>query len=99
MPFEAEWFSSAICLTMLHHVPSVEQQDGLLSEVGRVLQPGGVFIGSDSTASVRFRLYHLGDTCVPVEPDGFGERLRRIGFGDVKVSRAPGTFRFRATRS
>src|SRR5207245_3378459 len=75
MPFEDARFSTVICFTMLHHVPSVDQQDALLSEVARVMRPGGVFIGSDSTASVRFRLYHLGDTCVPVDRDGFGGRL------------------------
>jgi SAM-dependent methyltransferase len=99
MPFEDGRFSSAICLTMFHHVPSAELQDALLAEAGRVLRPGGTFLGSDSTASLRFTLYHLGDTCVPVEPDAFGERLRRAGFADAKVSRAKGTFRFRAVRA
>ena len=98
MPFEDGRFSAAICLTMFHHVPSVEAQDALLAEVGRVLRPGGIFLGSDSTASLRFTLYHLFDTCVPVDPDGFGERVLRAGFVDPRISRAGRTFRFRARR-
>ena len=98
MPFEEGRFSSAICLTMFHHVPSAASQDALLAEASRVLRPGGVFLGSDSTASVRFSLYHLFDTCVPVDPDRFGERLSRAGFGQARISRAKGSFRFRARR-
>ena len=56
-------------------------------------------MGSDSTMSVRFRLYHLRDTCVPVDPDRFGERLQRTGFEDARISRAKGSFRFRAVRA
>jgi ubiquinone/menaquinone biosynthesis C-methylase UbiE len=97
MPFEDDRFSSAICLTMLHHVPSVAEQDSLLSEVRRVLRPGGIFFGSDSTASLRFRIYHLFDTCTPVDAERFPDRLRRAGFIDLKAQRVPGAFRFRAT--
>jgi len=32
-------FDSAVCFTMLHHVPSAALQDRLLSEVARVLRP------------------------------------------------------------
>jgi ubiquinone/menaquinone biosynthesis C-methylase UbiE len=98
MPFEGGRFSAAICLTMFHHVPSVQKQDALLAEATRVLRPEGVFLGSDSTTSLRFRLYHLGDTCVSVDPDAFGDRLLRAGFRDPRVSRASGSFRFRAVR-
>jgi ubiquinone/menaquinone biosynthesis C-methylase UbiE len=98
MPLEAGRFSAAICLTMFHHVPSPAQQDALLAETARVLPPGGVFLGSDSTTRFRFRVYHLGDTCVPVDPDRFGERLVRAGFIDPRISQATGSFRFRAVR-
>jgi ubiquinone/menaquinone biosynthesis C-methylase UbiE len=40
-------FDTAVCLIMLHHVPSAELQDRLLSEVARVLRPGSSFIGCD----------------------------------------------------
>ena len=98
MPFEDGRFTSAICLTMFHHVPSAASQDALLAEACRVLRPGGVFVGSDSTASLRFSLYHLFDTCVPVDPDRFGSRLERAGFAEPRISRANGAFRFRARR-
>src|SRR5439155_9853609 len=76
MSFPDASFRSAVCFTMLHHVPSRELQDGLLAEAHRVLKPGGLFIGSDSTSSFRFRLFHVLDTCVSVEPDRFAARLR-----------------------
>jgi ubiquinone/menaquinone biosynthesis C-methylase UbiE len=98
MPFEDARFSAAICLTMFHHVPSASLQDRLLAEVCRVLRPGGLFLGSDSTDSFRFRLYHLFDTCVPVDPERFPARLEAAGLADPKVGRANGSFRFRATR-
>src|SRR5262249_6071115 len=45
MPFADCRFSAAICLTMLHHVPTRALQDRVLSEVCRVLQPGAPFVG------------------------------------------------------
>lgn len=98
MPFEDGAFSGAVAFTMLHHVPSPELQDRLLREVHRVLCPGGVFAGSDSTTSWLFRLVHVGDTLVPVEPQGFGRRLAAAGFRDVRVDPARGAFRFCARR-
>ena len=98
MPLEDGRFSSVICLTMLHHVPSVEQQDALLPEAFRVLRSGGTLLGSDSTSSFRFTLYHLFDTCVPVDPRSFPDRLRRAGFPAPNVSSRNGGLRFRATK-
>ena len=54
MPCEDAQFSGAVCLTMLHHVPTSEGQNQLFSEVHRVLQPGGTFAGIDSTPSWRW---------------------------------------------
>jgi SAM-dependent methyltransferase len=98
MPFKAARFSAVVCFTMLHHLPSPQQQDRLLAEVRRVLRPGGVFAGSDSTASLLFRLAHLGDTMVLVDPDRFASRLRAAGFTDTRVRRANHAFGFWATR-
>lgn len=98
LPFPDASFSGAVALTMLHHVPSAALQDRLLREVRRVLRPGGVFAGSDSTTSWLFRLVHVGDTLVAVEPGELPARLAAAGFRDVRVDAARGAFRFRARR-
>ena len=83
---------------MLHHVPSQELQDQLLREVWRVIEPGGVFVGSDSIQSLLMRLIHIGDTLVPVDPDTFGVRLEAAGFQVLEVEKNSSVFRFRARR-
>lgn len=98
MPFPDDSFSAAVSFTMLHHVPSQELQDALLAEACRVLRPGGVFTGSDSTPSLRWRLFHVLDTCVPVDPAGFSVRLQRASFGAVKVGPSPNSFWFSAVK-
>jgi ubiquinone/menaquinone biosynthesis C-methylase UbiE len=101
MPFPDGAFDTAVCFTMLHHVPSRALQDRLLAEAYRVLKPGGVFTGSDSTPSLRWRLFHLFDTCVPVEPDTFVSRLEAVGFVDCDIERREeyDTFKFVARKS
>jgi SAM-dependent methyltransferase len=99
MPFSDSSFSAVVAFTMLHHVPTVVLQDRLLAEARRVLRPGGVFAGFDGIDSFLFRLVHLGDTYVPVDPDTFGRRLEAAGFADMAVERERGRFRFRATRA
>lgn len=91
-------FDSALCFTMLHHVPSAALQDQLLREVFRLLRPGGVFAGTDSLTSRGFRLLHLFDTLTPVDPRRFPERLEAAGFKSVQVDVNPWAFRFRASR-
>ena len=98
MPFEAARFSAVVSFTMLHHIPSPQSQDRLLAEVCRVLRPGGVFAGSDSTTNFLFRLAHLGDTMVLVDPDRFASRLQAVGFTDARVQRGNRAFGFRAIR-
>jgi len=80
LPFPDGRFSAVVCFTMLHHVPSPALQDALFAEAHRVLRPGGVFRGVDSLPNLRFRLLHLGDTMVPVDPGTLPDRLRRAGF-------------------
>lgn len=96
LPFAAAAFSSAACLTMLHHVPSVTAQDRLLTELVRVLAPGGVLVGVDSLDRASFRALHKGDVCVPVDPAGLAGRLHTAGFGAAEVEVREHRVRFRA---
>lgn len=98
MPFKDEQFSAGFSCTMLHHVPSAELQDQVLSEMWRVLKPGGIFVGSDSLSSWLMKLIHIGDTLVPVCPATFRDRLAATGFYDIVVERSAHAFRFRARR-
>lgn len=98
LPFPDKSFDTVVCFTMLHHVPSPEQQDKLFAEAQRVLRPGGVFAGTDSRMSLRFRILHIGDTMVPVPPGTLPDRLTAAGFDDAKVRLGGRSLRFRATR-
>ncbi len=100
MSFPDATFDGAVSFTMLHHVPSEAKQNRLLAEVARVLSPGGVFAGMDSLYSRSFRLLHLLDTMVVVDPRTFPERLRNAGFADVQVDVLKlYAFRFRARKA
>lgn len=96
LPFPDNHFSAAFSFTMLHHVPSPEQQDQLLAEVARVLKPGGVFAGVDSLDSPGFRALHVGDICVPIEPATVAQRLLAAGFSSATVETNPFAFQFQA---
>lgn len=103
MPFPDGSFSAAACFTMLHHVPAAAMQDQLFAEVGRVLRPGGVFAGTDSVGGgFAFKLAHLGDINVPLDPATLGARLEDAGFERVSIDQGTGvaasTVRFRAYR-
>jgi SAM-dependent methyltransferase len=98
LPFPDGSFDSVVCFTMLHHVPSAEHQDRLFAEVARVLRPGGTFAGSDSRVNLRFRLLHVGDTMVAVDPGTLPGRLRAAGLEDVDVEVVPRSLRFQARR-
>jgi ubiquinone/menaquinone biosynthesis C-methylase UbiE len=99
MSFPDQTFDGAVCFTMLHHVPSPAPQDRLLCEVARVLRPGGTFAGTDSLYSRGFRLLHLFDTMVVVDPGTFPSRLAAAGFDNIQVDvMKPYAFRFRARK-
>lgn len=100
IPLPDNRFSSALCFTMLHHVPTAELQDRIFAEAARVLRPGGLFAGVDSMTSPDFLELHSDDICVPIDPDGLAERLLQAGFEDVDVyaGSAGRRFRFRAVK-
>jgi ubiquinone/menaquinone biosynthesis C-methylase UbiE len=85
LPFPDDRFSAALSFTMLHHVPSVAEQDKLFAEAARVLRRGGVFAGVDSHDTPDFRKLHVDDICVPLIPGELADRLTRAGFSDAKV--------------
>jgi SAM-dependent methyltransferase len=99
MPFPDGRFSAVVCFTMLHHLPSPAAQDRLLAEAARVLRPGGLFAGTDSLGTgLLFRLLHVGDTLVPVGPDGLPRRLRTAGLDETEIRRSERSFRFHARK-
>ena len=85
LDFPDSQFSGAACFTMLHHVGTQQLQDCLLSEVLRVLRPGGVLVAGDSLASPELAAHHEGDTYNPIDPDQLRDRLVSIGFRGVEV--------------
>lgn len=91
-------FSGAVCLTMLHHVPTVERQDAVLAEVHRLLRPGGILAGEDSLDRDDLRQLHHDDTYLPVDPSELPARLEAAGFTDVAVDTNEHAVRFRATK-
>ena len=96
-PFADNTFSSAICLTMLHHLPTPADQDRLFAELNRVVRPGGTVMGSDSLDSPEFRSFHEDDICTPVDPATLGARLKAAGLTDVRVEPNPFAVAFWAT--
>jgi SAM-dependent methyltransferase len=94
-----DWFSSVVCFTMLHHVPTALLQDQLFAEAFRVLAPGGIFAGSDGVPALSLRLKHIGDIYNPLAPANLRERLGLVGFVDVRIETARGRQRWRATKA
>jgi SAM-dependent methyltransferase len=90
VPFADASFDSVACFTMLHHVPTEQQQFATLSEAFRVLRPGGVLVGADSRASQGLHEFHEGDTYNPIDPARLLVFLQAAGFGHVMVSAGEG---------
>ena len=85
-PFSEASFDSVGCFTMLHHVPTAQEQFRTLCEAFRVLRPGGVLVGADSLASQELHEFHEGDTYNPIDPARLLVFLQAAGFGRVMVS-------------
>jgi len=78
-------FSSVVCLSMLHHVPSAAHQDLLFSEANRMLAPGGWLLAADALDCELTRKVHAGHVFSPVPPETLGTRLAAAGFEDVAI--------------
>jgi ubiquinone/menaquinone biosynthesis C-methylase UbiE len=99
LPFPDGRFSAVVCFTMLHHIPVRANQDRVLAEVARVLSPGGIFAGTDSVGTgTMFKLIHVGDTLLRIDPTELPERLIAAGLEQPAVDRSNGSFRFRARK-
>ena len=99
LPFADGRFSAVLCFTMLHHIPSVAQQDRAFTEIARVLQPGGTFAGTDSIGSGwLFKLIHVRDTLNLIDPDDLPARLETAGLAVREVKPGGRSFRWRATK-
>jgi hypothetical protein len=68
----------------------------VFAQARRVLRPGGVFAGCDSRPNTRFRLIHLFDTMVPVDPQTLPRRLAAAGFTGIQVRATDRRVFFRA---
>lgn len=93
VPLEADRFTAATCFSVLHHVPSVDEQERVLGAILRALRPGAALFAVDARDLDWLRDAHDDDTFVPLDVDELPERLRRIGFADVDVD--PGEFEVR----
>ena len=59
----------------------------------------GVFAGSDSQSNLMWRIVHIGDVCVVVDPATLPDRLAAAGFTDVRVDVVPHkAVKFRAVK-
>jgi SAM-dependent methyltransferase len=90
VPFPDESFDSVCCFTMLHHLPTAQEQFRTLCEAFRVLRSGGVLVGADSLASQGLHEFHEGDTYNPIDPARLLVFLQAAGFGQAMVSAGDG---------
>jgi ubiquinone/menaquinone biosynthesis C-methylase UbiE len=97
IPWPDDSFDSVGCFTMLHHVPTVALQNRMLSEIHRVLRPGGTLVGSDSVHSVELHHFHEGDVYNPIDPGTMFTRLQTIGFDHIALA-VDYAMRFRARK-
>jgi len=91
---DSDRFSAATSFSVLHHIPVAADQDRLFAEIGRVLRPGGIYVGADSLDTEAIRTAHHDDTFTPVDPDTLGRRLRRAGLTLTRFDRGDYQFRF-----
>ena len=86
MPFDDASFATVVCTEVLEHVPYPEKA---LGEMRRVLEPGGLLIGSVPCRSMIWKLRFLSSTCPGDEPFHNEYRLPEVRamLGDFKIER------------
>jgi ubiquinone/menaquinone biosynthesis C-methylase UbiE len=99
LPFPEKTFSAAVAVLVLHHLRSSEQQDRALSEVYRVLRPGGVFLALEIKDGWLQRVLHIRSTFVPVVAGSLERRLASAGFSQVALDFRGAAFRMCARRA
>jgi SAM-dependent methyltransferase len=99
LPFADQSFSSAVAILVLHHLKSREQQDRALSEVHRVLRPGGSFFAFEINDSWIHRAAHYKSTFTPVAAGSAFARLAKVGFSKISVDFLRGGYRVSARRA
>jgi len=95
---DADRFSAATSFSVLHHIPQAAHQDKVFAEIGRVLKPGGIYIGTDSLDTEAIRAGHLDDVFTPVDPDTLAQRLHPAGLTVTRIDKGEYQFRFVAQK-
>ena len=99
LPFGDASFNAVTSYLMLHHVIAWREA---LGEIGRVLRPGGVFLGYDLANTRAARLTHRldGSPYLLLSPEGLRAGLSETGFENIQVrpSAAGHLMRFGAKR-
>jgi hypothetical protein len=91
-------FSAATCFSVLHHMPTRDEQDRLFVELHRLLRPGGIFVGADSRDLDIIRAGHADDVFNPIDPYDFTQRVARAGFTNARIDVGDYQFRFVARK-
>ena len=94
---DGTWGGIAAFYSIIHIAR--EDMAQALGELRRVLRPGGIFAGTDTLDSEEFRELHIGDVCVPIDPDTLADRLLGAGFDEAIVDTNEYGVRFRAERA
>jgi len=98
LPFAEQAFSSALAVLVLHHLRSQKAQEQMLTEVFRVLRPGGIFLIFEITDGWLSRAMHHRSTFNPVLPSTAPARFAAAGFSQLAIDLRKGFFRLSAVR-
>jgi SAM-dependent methyltransferase len=78
-------FSAATCFSVLHHVPTIEEQDRVLARIRALLQPGASLYAVDTRDLDVIRDVHEDDVFNPLDETTLVDRLHEAGFADVDL--------------